>query len=168
MVVRLERIADVDAIRDVHRRAFPSDLESRLVDALRQAGRATISLVAERGGTIVGHLLFSPVQTAHGAAQGLGLAPVAVVPEAQRGGVGGFLIRAGLGRAQAAGFEFVVVLGEPEYYRRFGFTTASAAGLLNEYGVDEPFMALELSPGALSRVSGLVQYAPEFDMFKPP
>ncbi|MQA31050.1 MAG: GNAT family N-acetyltransferase [Luteitalea sp.] len=164
MVIRSERTGDIDAIGHLHRRAFPSDLESRLVDALRQAGNAAISLVAEDDdGAVVGHVLFSPVQTEHGSARGLGLAPVAVVPERQRAGIGSALIREGIRRAREARFELLVVLGDPEYYGRFGFTRASAAGLSNEYGVDEPFMVLELSAEALSHVSGLVQYSPEFN-----
>jgi putative acetyltransferase len=135
------------------------------VEALRQAGKATISLVADLRGSIVGHVLFSPVSVEQEPARGLGLAPVAVHPEWQRTGIGTALVQAGLAAAKARDFGFVVVLGAPAYYRRFGFSTASVFGLQNEYGADDPFMALELKPNALAGVSGLVKYAPEFGMF---
>jgi putative acetyltransferase len=162
MTIRPERPGDVAAIRDVHRAAFPSNLESRLVDALRDAGKAAISLVAADDGTIAGHVLFSGVSVERGAARGLGLAPLAVLPSSQRKGIGAALTQTGIAAARANGYDFVVVLGEPEYYSRFGFVRASAFALENEYGVDAPFMAMELSGGVLSKVSGLVKYAPEF------
>jgi len=167
--IRPETPGDVDAIRRVNAAAFPTPLESRLVDALRAAGKATISLVAEEaGGEVVGHILFSPVTLdppSPGAA-GLGLAPVAVVPERQSRGIGGELIRRGLALAADAGFGFIVVLGEPAYYGRFGFVKASSFGLGNDYGADDPFMALELLPGALAGLSGVARYEPEFGMFE--
>jgi putative acetyltransferase len=71
-------------------------------------------------------------------------------------------VREGLASCAQLGCGFVVVLGEPEYYGRFGFARASNYGLDNEYGVDEAFMALELKPGSLPPAGGLVRYAPEF------
>ena len=162
--MRPETAADVDAVRAVHVAAFPSPLESRLVDALRTAGKAVISLVAERDRRIVGHVLFSEVSIARGSRKGIGLAPVAVLPRAQRRGIGTGLIRAGLTRAAEIGYDFAVVLGEPAYYRRFGFETGSRFGLANDYGVDEPFMALALRAGGLAGASGVVSYQPEFSL----
>jgi putative acetyltransferase len=148
----------------VHLSAFPTDEEARLVGALRGHGKAEVSLVALLGKRVVGHALFSPVSIdAPGSpARGVGLAPVAVRPEYQGRGIGAELIRAGLGECRRRGFDFVVVLGEPRYYRRFGFERAASAGLSNEYGVDEEFMALALRPGALRGQRGLVRYGPEF------
>jgi putative acetyltransferase len=168
MRIRPELPSDDHAVGDVNRAAFPSDLESRLVDALRAAGKAVISLVADYEGAIGGHILFSAVSVERGSGRGLGLAPLAVVPALQRKGVGTALTQAGIAAAKAGGYDFVVVLGEPEYYGRFGFTKASSFGLKNEYGVDEPFMAMELSSGALSHVSGLVKYAAEFSIVDSP
>jgi putative acetyltransferase len=168
ITTRDESAKDADAIRRVHREAFPSALESQLVDALRASGRATISLVAERDGVVVAHILFSPVTVGERPPEltrALGLAPVAVSPAFQSKGVGSALIKSGLDVARHAGYRFVVVLGEPGYYARFGFQKASTAGLANEYGVDDPFMVLELTPGALEAISGLVKYAPEFGVF---
>lgn len=181
ITIREETPQDFAAVRAIHRQAFPTALESQLVDELRANGKAIISLVAEpkpsiagglgspeQDGAVVGHVLFSPVSVGErdaGLTRALGLAPVAVSPAFQSKGVGSALITAGLDQARSAGYRFVVVLGEPAYYARFGFRTASLSGLTNEYGVDEPFMVFELAPGALAGISGLVKYAPEFAAF---
>ena len=162
--IRPEKPEDIEAIRRVHQQAFPGPLEARLVDLLRAKGKALISLVAVHAGVVKGHILFSPV-TCAGAPDnnmGIGLAPVAVLPEIQKKGLGKRLIEAGLHEARHRGFAWVVVLGDPAYYRRFGFLPAHTFSLGNEYGANEEFMALELLPEALTEVSGLVQYAPEF------
>ena len=101
------------------------------------------------------------VRGARANGQGVGLAPLAVRPEWQRRGVGAQLVRAGVTACECAGVGFIVLLGEPEYYRRFGFLKASLIGLDNEYGADDAFMALELFPQAV--VAAMVRYAPEFD-----
>jgi putative acetyltransferase len=162
--IRTERAADEVATFDVHAAVFPTDAEARLVTALRASGKAAVSLVAEVDGTVVGHVLFSPVSVEGSpiSSIGVGLAPVAVLPAHQRRGVGARLIESGLEACRRAGFGFAVVLGEPSYYRRFGFRRALDDRLQNEYGVDHEFMALELRPEALGGVSGVVRYAPEF------
>jgi putative acetyltransferase len=164
MQFRNEQPDDVTAIRAVNVAAFPSDLEARLVDALRDAGRLTVSLVAEHEGTIVGHIAFSPVTVGDVPLGGsaLGLAPMTVSPEWQRHGVGSALVREGLAECRRHGVDFVVVLGEPAYYKRFGFVRARDHGLDNEYGVVEEFMVLELRPGTLPSTGGRVRYAAEF------
>jgi putative acetyltransferase len=171
VVIRRERAEDHGAVDVVLRAAFPTPAEAALVEALRAAGDAAVSLVAERrtgdrDGVVVGHVLFSPVTvTPHGggrAAPGLGLAPLAVATAAQRRGIGGALVRAGLDTCRAYGCGFVVVLGDPGYYARFGFGRASDRGIANEYGADEEFMLLELLPDALPPTGGLARYAPAF------
>ncbi len=92
----------------------------------------------------------------------MALAPVGVLPEYQNRGIGSRLIRAGLETCGEAGYDAVVLLGEPGYYSRFGFERASDYGLGNEYGVDEPFMVAPLKSGALDGASGTVRYQPEF------
>jgi putative acetyltransferase len=163
VTIRPEDADDAAAIYAVHCAAFPTDDEARLVDALRAAGHATISLVAELETQLVGHVLFSPVSVvgATGRLNGLGLAPVAVLPAHQRRGIGSDLIREGLAACRDAGYGYVVLVGHPEYYPRFGFRPASQVGLGNEYGADDAFMVLELIPGGLPP-AGLVQYGPEF------
>jgi len=85
-----------------------------------------------------------------------------VPPEFQRQGIGSKLIREGLERCRQAGYDAVVVLGDPAYYSRFGFVRAADFGLQNEYGVHDEFMVLPLRRGALDGVSGMVTYLPEF------
>lgn len=158
-LVRAECAGDAAAIARVVEAAFPGPAEARLVEALRGAGRLAVSLVAEVEGEVVGHIAFSPVCVA-GAGDGLGLAPLAVLPAHQRRGVGAALVRAGLAACAAAGF--VVVLGDPAYYARFGFAPASRWGLSDEYGGGEAFQAIELRSGAIPTGACLVRYADEF------
>jgi putative acetyltransferase len=156
--------ADLAAVRRVHEAAFPTPAEARLVDQLRAQGRALVSLVAEQAGEVVGHILFSPIEVEGVSLLRLavGLAPVAVLPSCQRQGVGSRLVRDGLEACRGLGCGFVVVLGEPGYYGRFGFGRASRWGLRNEYGADDAFQVIELVPGSIPSSGGLVKYAPEF------
>lgn len=165
--VRPEQPGDTEAVARVHEAAFPTTAEARLVALLRGAGKAMVSLVALSEERVVGHILFSPVTIDGSPMVGAGLAPVAVLPKCQRRGVGSRLIEAGLDACRAAGVPFVVVLGHPEYYPRFGFRRASERGLGNEYGADEAFRVLELRPGSLPPGGGLVRYASEFALFGP-
>ena len=162
-IVRRERPADVSAIRGLHEEAFPTPAEARLVDVLRGSGRLVVSLVAEESREIVGHVALSPV-SAGASSEGLGLAPLAVARGCRRRGVGSALVRGGLDAGSRAGFGFVVVLGEPAYYGRFGFAAASGWGLLVDYGGGPAFQALELRPGGIPRGSGLVRYGEEFSL----
>ena len=147
----------------MHRDAFAGDVEARLVDLLRARGRVVVSLVALEDDQVVGHVLFSPV-TIEGTENGraLGLAPVGVLPQCQRRGVGAQLIREGLVRCGREGYELVVLVGSPEYYSRFGFQAGKPLGLDNEYGVNDEFMVLELCQGALAGKGGMVRYSREF------
>ena len=162
--IRDEQPRDVASIQRVHREAFGGDVEVRLVDLLRERHKALVSLVAVMHSEVVGHILFSPVTIgdAGSSVRSAGLAPVAVLPDAQKTGIGSSLIREGLDRCRRIGYGVVVVLGDPAYYSRFGFRAATAVGLQNEYGVGDEFMVLELTDGAVDEVSGLVRYAPEF------
>jgi putative acetyltransferase len=159
--VRPERPGDAAAIRGVHRESFPTPAEARLVDLLRDAGHLTVSLVAVLGDTVIGHVAFSPVTVAAGA-PGVGLAPLAVLEPHRRKGIAARLVEAGLTACRDRGFCWVVVLGEPAYYSRFGFLPAMAFGLFDEYGGGPAFQAMELTPGGLPVRAGLVRYAPEF------
>lgn len=174
--VRPECPGDAAAIRRVNELAFEGTAEADLVDALRSAGAITLSMVAAAGGEakdgeattggeVIAHALFSPVtiDTDCGAVPALGLGPVAVQPDLQSRGVGTMLIDVCLEQLRAAGHSAVVVVGHPAYYPRFGFLPASRWGLKWEMDVpDEAFMALELCPGALAGIRGVVRYRPEF------
>lgn len=163
--VRAEAPEDFGAVRRINELAFGGGDEAALVEALRGAARPHVSLVAEEDGRVVGHIFFSPValEPESPGLFSMGLAPMAVLPERQRGGVGSRLVRAGLEECRRAGCGVVVVLGHPEYYPRFGFRPASEKGLRCEYDVpDEVFMATELVPGALDGRPRLVRYHPAF------
>lgn len=126
MIIRLESVDDAPAIRAVIIAAFKdaphsSGTEAAIVDALREAGALTLSLVAEKHGRIVGHAAFSPVMIDGQAGRWFGLGPVSVEPADRRRGIGEALIREGLQRLRTAGAEGCVVLGDPSYYQRFGF-----------------------------------------------
>jgi len=163
MEIRDACATDAAAIRRVHREAFGGDLEVRLVDLLRERGKEIVSLVAVEVGEVIGHVLLSPV-TIDGAerVRALGLAPVGVLPANQRAGIGSALIREGIRRAAAGGYELIVLVGAPAYYAKFGFHAAKAYGLDNEYGADDEFMVVGLRERSLEGVRGLVRYAPEF------
>jgi putative acetyltransferase len=170
LILRHEQAPDHAAIAAVNRAAFEGPAEADLVDALRATGALTLSLVATADGELVGHIAFSPVTITGTAGAGttsaIGLAPMAVLPSWQRRGVGTRLIAEGLERLRAAGHRAVVVLGHPAYYPRHGFSPASRFGLRWEHRApDEAFMALELVPGALAGITGVVRYHPEFDRF---
>jgi putative acetyltransferase len=167
VVIRPEAPRDQRAIFDVNARAFPQPAEARLVDALRAANAVTSSLVAERDGRVVGHILFSPVRV-EGEGGGFvaqGLGPVAVDPDCQRDGIGGALVRAGLDACRRAGHAIVFVLGHAAYYPRFGFEPAAPRGLFyadTSRDYTPVFFVAELEAGALAGRTGVVHYRPEF------
>jgi putative acetyltransferase len=162
MRIRREEKKDVEGIRAVNVAAFGSTTEAHIVDALR--GDDVLSLVAEEGDAVVGHIMFSPVQiTEGGDLRAVALAPMAVAPEYQRRGIGSALARAGLAECRSLGIHAVFVVGHPTYYPRFGFRLASIAGFACEFEVDdEAFMVAELVPNALAGRSGTVHFHQAF------
>jgi len=164
MSIRRETQTDISAIRKVNEKAFKGPAEARLVDLLREANKAIISLVAMFDRRVVGHILFSQITIEPNPRNilGLGLAPLAVLPEYQRRGIGSSLVAKGLEECREKGYDVVFVLGDVHFYARFGFARASIYGLRNEYNVDENFMILELKKAVLDSIVGLVKYPPEF------
>jgi putative acetyltransferase len=165
MTIREEQSDDVAAIRRVILEAFDGPAEADLVDRLRANGKFALSLVAELDGQVVGHILFTEVaiEDAEPCPRALGLAPLAVLSEFQRRGIGSALMHSSLERCRNMGHDAIVVVGHPKYYPKFGFLPASRYGLRCEYDVPEDvFMALELRAGALPGIEGLVRYQPEF------
>jgi putative acetyltransferase len=160
-----ETAADLDAIRHVNCLAFGQDDEALLVDALREGGFVRQSLVAEQGGQVIGHILFSdlPIITEAGTISALALAPMAVLPEFQNQGIGSALVRSGLEECRRQRHKIVVVVGHPEFYPRFGFSSKLASALASPFGGGDSWMAVELVPGALNGVAGRVQYPPPFE-----
>jgi len=167
MDIRTEKPEDIAAVRNVNIAAFGRENEANLVARLRGIA-STFSFVAVQSDRIVGHLLFSLVTVEGKCSKNLsilGLAPVAVLPNYQRQGIGTLLIREGLKECGRSGFQAVVVLGHPDFYSRFGFIPASRKSLGCEYDVpDEAFMVLELESGALQDCSGTVKYRSEFSL----
>ena len=163
VTIRPEQPRDIPAVRSVHQSAFPTSLEADLVDRLRANGKAAVSLVAQDATGIVGHILFSPVMFDPPApVVAFGLAPMAVLPGHEKHGVGRRLVQNGLAECHARGACLVVVLGEPDYYGRFGFERASRHGLRNEFGAEDAFMVFMLDAGGHPPPGALVKYAPEF------
>lgn len=162
--IRDEAATDRDAVHALHREAFGGDAEARLVDRLRDAGDAAVSLVAVVDDGLAGHILFTPVSLQPPVAERVaGLAPMAVKPALQRRGIGSQLVEAGLARCRELGFAAVVVLGHAGYYPRFGFAPARELGLRSTCDVPaEAFMALELRPGTIDGAERTVHYAPPF------
>ncbi len=162
--IRNESPADVAAIEAVTIAAFlhaphTSHTEHRIVEALRQAGQLAVSLVADTRGTVVGHVAVSPVSISDGATGWYGLGPISVTPQYQRSGVGSQLMREALRVLRERGAAGCVLLGEPEYYSRFGFqvdSNLSLPGVPPEY-----FQAFSF--GA-SRPRGTVSYHSAFNM----
>ncbi len=164
MQIRLEKERDRRAVHAVNCSAFETGAEADLVDLLREQAAPHISLVAEDKGSIIGHIMFSPVSlSGHPKTRALGLAPMAVTPRRQRQGIGTALVEAGLEHCKRGKFALAVVLGHPGFYPRFGFRPAGELGIDSEYDVPaELFMALELEPGALKEKSGKVRYHAAF------
>jgi putative acetyltransferase len=165
--VRHETAADRLSVRTVNEQAFEGTEEADLVDALRDRGGLTLSLVAVRDAEIVGHIAFSPARIVSPGSEiaAVGLGPMAVLPACQRLGIGSRLVRRGLELLRESGHRVVVVLGHPEYYPRFGFVPGTRFGVNCEFDVpDEVFMVLELRAGALRGQGGTVQYQPEFNV----
>lgn len=131
--------------------------EQHIVRALRQAAQLTLSLVAEEAGTVIGHAALSPVQISDGARDWYGLGPISVLPNRQRCGVGTQLMRHVLGDLHLLGAAGCVVLGEPAYYGRFGFSVQPALVLP---GVPAEFFQVLPFKGPLPK--GVVTYHPAF------
>ena len=165
--IRKEQPEDIPIIRIVNERAFGQPHESNVVDKLRQSCGNLLSLVACFESRPVGHVLFSPVtiERSGSAVQGMGLAPMAVLPEYQRQGIGSKLISSGLDILRDQSCPFVIVLGHPEYYPRFGFEVASRFSLKSQWESvpDEAFMVLVFDQTTMRGVSGIAQYRSEFN-----
>lgn len=148
--IRPERHDDESAIGEVTRQAFASHPRSShtehfIVRALREANALTISLVAEQAGQVVGHIAFSPVAISDGSPGWFGLGPVSVLPLLQKQGIGRALIEGGLSLLRESGADGCVLLGEPAFYGRFGFS--GHPGLVLSGVPPEFFLALPFRSG---------------------
>ena len=168
ILIRKEKTSDRQTIREINEFAFGQGEEADIVDALRQNCDELLSLVAVVGGHVVGHILFSPVTIEKSGQEfrGMGLAPMAVLPSHQGGGVGSALVRRGLGLLKEQNYPFVIVMGHPSFYPRFGFEKASVHGIQPQWeGIpDEAFMIAILDPHKMAGVKGVATYRSEFDI----
>jgi putative acetyltransferase len=161
---RLEKPGDAPKIYDLIKKTYGRVDEAMLVENLIADGDALISVVAMDEEDLVGHVMFSdtPVGTTKDLLRGAAMAPLSVSGLHQGQGIGGGLVIHGLRECRTAGLEVVLVLGEPEYYKRFGFTAEVAAELDSPYA-GYAFQALELQPGILDGVTGKVLYPEAFN-----
>jgi putative acetyltransferase len=160
---RLEAANESGLIYDLVHKAYGQKAEARLVEDLCNDGDALISVVAMKEDVIVGHALFSdiPVGTSKNLLRGAALAPISVASTHQNQGIGGGLIMQGLKECRKIGIQVVLVLGDPAYYGRFGFSAALSDNLESPYQ-GEYFQALEIEPGVLEGVTGKVLYPDAF------
>jgi putative acetyltransferase len=164
--IRRETTGDVRQIRQINELAFERTTEADVIDRLRQTCPDFVSLVAIADGQIVGHILFTPawLESPTGRVEGMGLAPLAVLPDYQNRGIGGKLIQAGLVQIQDIGCPFIIVLGHPGYYPRFGFERASKYGIRCEYDTvpEEAFMITIFDRDVLSPAGAVAHYRSEW------
>jgi putative acetyltransferase len=148
VLIRDEKNEDFDAISDVTVAAFETlevsdHTEQFIIEALRDAGTLTISLVAVLDGHIVGHIAFSPVTMTDGTPDWYGLGPVSVHPDFQGRGIGKALILEGLSRLKGLKAKGCCLVGHPQYYQQFGFKNVE--GLSYEGIPQEFFFALSFN-----------------------
>lgn len=147
ITIGFEEASDIDAISRITEAAFRGHPYSRgtepfIINGLRRDGALSVSLVAERDGEVVGHIAFSPVEISDGAQNWQALGPVSVKPELQRRGIGSALVRAGLEEIRKRGTAGCVLVGDPAFYRRFGFRSVDALtmeGSPQEFVLSLPF-----------------------------
>jgi putative acetyltransferase len=166
ITIRNEQPGDEAQIYEVNYQAFERKQEAEVVDALRTSCPEGVSLVAEEDGKLVGHILFTPtvIESEGRSIMGTGLAPMAVLPRYQRRGIGSALVRAGLEAMRKAGEPFVIVVGHPGFYPKFGFERASKYGIRCEYDQvpDEAFMIVVYDEDKIKGINGVAKERPEF------
>lgn len=172
LTIREEEIKDYNEVERVVEESFKaaefSDKnEHNLVKKLRKSNEFVkeLSLIAEEEDKILGHVLLTKalINGENTSFETLALAPLAVLPEYQKSGIGKILMNKAIERARELGYKSIVVLGHENYYPKFGFEKASKYGVKAPFEVpDEAYMILELLPGGLNGVSGIVEYSKMF------
>lgn len=163
MLLRAEQSYDEKPIFAVNKAAFATDAEARLVDMLRSDGDLYFSHVAEENNAIIGHIALSPMDVLANdqPIKALGLGPVAVAPNRQGNGIGSQLVRAAINWAQSQDWQLIILLGNPRYYSRFGFSVEDAEPFSSPFS-GPYFQALWLDATVQKPQSGRAEYAPAF------
>lgn len=165
-VVRPEQPADFDRIRAVYRAAFPLGKEADVVEQLRRSGRGYAGFVAVVDGEVAGQVVLTQVDlaTRRGEdARGIGMAPLAVAPEFRGRGIGGALVRESIAEARRRNEDFVVVLGDPAYYLRFGFRRGAPTLRWRSESYDPYFMVYPIREEILTEFEAMVTYHPAIE-----
>jgi putative acetyltransferase len=149
------------AVHAVVAAAFGQTDEADLVERLRDDGAVVLELAAVESDAVVGHILFSRLAVEPSTRTIVALAPLSVTPERQKRGIGSALVREGLTRCAALGFDAVAVLGDVDYYSRFSFRRDAAQALRSAYSGPH-YQTLALKPGALSNGVWRVTYPKAF------
>ncbi|BAY27984.1 GCN5-related N-acetyltransferase [Calothrix sp. NIES-2100] len=166
MNIRSETILDYPAIAEVNTLAFGQENEAKLVEEIRHSERyiPELSLIAEVENIVVGHILFSYIDlVGEERLQVLGLAPMAVLPDFQRQGIGSALVKAGLEIANARGEVMAIVLGHPQFYHRFGFEPSVNYGIESPFPVPEDVFMVKPLQSYQQIYQGKVIYPPAFE-----
>ncbi|MFI0489532.1 MAG: GNAT family N-acetyltransferase [Yersinia sp. (in: enterobacteria)] len=167
MLIRFEIPVDAPRIDALLRKAFKQDAEAELVQQLREDGLLTLGIVAtDDEGGIVGYAAFSPVDVGGEDRQWVALAPLAVDESLRRQGLAEKLVYEGLDTLNEFGYAAVVLLGDPVYYRRFGFVPAVRHQLTCRWsGTEDVFQVYALAEDALTGADGEVVFSTPFDRF---
>ena len=165
MNIRREAPGEESRIRAIYETAFETTAEADVVESLRKESSPYLGLVAEEDGAILGHLVLTEVvvETHAGRMKGLGLAPLGVAKSAQGKGIGSALVLAALDEARSLGSDFLVILGDPKFYTRFGFVQAAPALRWRSRDFDPYFMVYPLREGILEDLRGVVTYQPAIE-----
>ncbi len=176
IVIRREQPGDSEAISSILESAFEGSVESQLVNQLRVNQATELSWVAELNGEVVAQILYTPSQihSPSGSGEetqclnGLGLAPLSVLPKYQNQGIGSLLMEETLKELENNEHDFIIVLGHPNFYKKFGFTPAVEYNVRCEFegipaeAIEEAFLILWKKVPALKLEEGLARYREEF------
>ncbi len=167
VTIREESKNDFSAIKQTNDKAFGQSKEGKVIDKIRKSDSQMLSLVAEINNTIVGHIFYSTAEIMHNdeSIVGMGLAPIAVLPEYQKQGIGKRLINESLNIIKAQSVPFIIVLGHEDYYPKFGFEIASKYGIKCQWDdvPDEAFMIMILDKEKMSDIRGVAKYKDEWN-----
>jgi len=160
--IRVEASTDINVIDQLNRESFGGEDEPKLIKLLRERGELLLSIVAIKEKNIIGHVCATRVNVEGKDYSIAGIGPLAVTEHQRERGIGTMLMKKVIEQLRTDGYIAAVLLGNPNYYPRFGFIPGSKFDLQNEYGAGDSFMALELQDRALENIIGKVQYVSAF------